>query len=396
MAAAVLRDFNLKVSFGQCRNAKKIAMDEIEGSLVAHYEKLRSYGLELLRTNPGSTVKLDVDIMPDSTVHFSKMYICLKAVKDGWIEGCRRVIGVDGCFLQGLCRGEVVLAVGRDANNQMYPLAWAVVPVENKANWKWFLDLLLEDIDMGQGRGLTIISDQHKGLIEAVKERVPECEHRQCARHVYANFKKKFSGAEYRKLFWEDSGSDAIENGVSESFNAAIVEARKKPIIAMLEDIKVWLNEVYAVDLHKRTCGCRSWKLTGHNKRKCPLKQLNAVDDSDLFDYHELFEGEGQGQGQGQGEGQGQDHEEAEEVRVDLEDEVGGDSGKEVEGDSEDDLEMEVEQLVDEEVVNHHVVAPTLKRRKCGPSQRNIKLRLRRKVVTKDDTGGSLENPVTL
>ncbi|CAI9266627.1 unnamed protein product [Lactuca saligna] len=171
MAAAVLRDFNLKVSFGQCRNAKKFAMDEIEGSLVAHYEKLRSYGLELLRTNPGSTVKLDVDIMPDSIVHFSKI-------------------------------GEVVSAVGRDANNQMYPLARAVVPVENKANWKWFLDLLLEDIDMGQSRGLTIISDQHKGLIEAVKERVPECEHRQCVRHVYANFKKKFSGAEYRKLFW--------------------------------------------------------------------------------------------------------------------------------------------------------------------------------------------------
>ena len=86
----------------------KIAMDEIQGSLVAHYEKLRSYGLELLRTNPGSIVKLDVDIMLDSIDHFSKMYICLKVVKDGWIEGCKRVIGVDGCFLKGLCRGEVL------------------------------------------------------------------------------------------------------------------------------------------------------------------------------------------------------------------------------------------------------------------------------------------------
>nr|KAJ0207539.1 hypothetical protein LSAT_V11C500297880 [Lactuca sativa] len=91
---------------------KKIAMDEIEGSLVAHYEKLGSYGLELLRTNPVSTVKLDMDIMLDSTIHFSKMYICLKVVKDGWIEGCKRVIGVDGCFLKGLCRGEI-MAVDR-------------------------------------------------------------------------------------------------------------------------------------------------------------------------------------------------------------------------------------------------------------------------------------------
>nr|KAJ0195590.1 hypothetical protein LSAT_V11C700345460 [Lactuca sativa] len=328
MAATVLRDFNLKVSFGQCRNAKKFAMDEIEGSFMAHYEKLRSYGLELLRTNPGSTVKLDVDIMPDST---------------------------------GLCRGEVLSAVGRDANNQMYPLAWAVVPVENKANWKGFLDLLLEDIDMGQGRGLTIISDQHKGLIEAVKERVSKCEHRQCARHVYASIKKKFSGAEYKKLFWENSGSDVIENGVSESFNAAIVEARKKPIITMLEDIRVYVME--RMFTHKR-------KGLKWNLKICPSIRRKIEDMKKIQRSWQL-----------------------------TEEEVGGDSEKEVGGDSEDDLEVEVEQVVDEEVLNpgkQHVVAQTLKRRMCGPSHRNRKLRLRRKVVTKDDTGGSLENPLTL
>ena len=38
----------------------------------------------------------------------------------------------------------------------------AVVAVENKETWKWFLDLLLDDIEMGIGHGLTLISDQHK------------------------------------------------------------------------------------------------------------------------------------------------------------------------------------------------------------------------------------------
>ncbi|CAI9271631.1 unnamed protein product [Lactuca saligna] len=87
-----------------------------------------------------------------------------------------------------------ILAMGRDANNHIFPIAWAVVEVENKETWKWFLDLLLDDIEMGIGHGLTLISDQHKGLIEAVKERVPAAEHRQCARHIYANFKKRFKG----------------------------------------------------------------------------------------------------------------------------------------------------------------------------------------------------------
>ncbi|CAI9286925.1 unnamed protein product [Lactuca saligna] len=178
--------FNVKVSVGQCRNAKKFGLNEIEGSLSTHYEKLWSYEAEILRANPGSTVKIGTDTMPDSTVYFSRMYVCIKGVKDGWVEGCKRVIGVDGCFLK-------------------------VVAVENKETRKWFLNLLLKDINMGNGVGLTLLSDQHKGLIEAVKERVPDVEHRQCARHIYANFKKKFTGAEYRKLFWRAAKATTVQ-----------------------------------------------------------------------------------------------------------------------------------------------------------------------------------------
>ncbi|CAH1432725.1 unnamed protein product [Lactuca virosa] len=82
---------------------------------------------------------------------------------------------------------------------------------------------------------------------------------------------------------------------------------------------------------------------------------------------------------------------------------VGGDSEEEVRGDSEGEVggdEHMVDLEVDDEQVmnlgNQHVVTPTLKSIKCGPSQMNTKLRLRRKVVTKDDTGGSLENPLTI
>nr|KAJ0190313.1 hypothetical protein LSAT_V11C800418530 [Lactuca sativa] len=236
MKALVKTNFGLNVSVGQCRNARRFVLDEIEGSLVGHYEKLWNYGAELLRANPGSTVQIDVDIMPDSIVYFLKMYVCLKGVKDGWIEGCRRVIDIDGCFLKGICRCEVLAAVGRDSNNQIYPLAWAVVVVENKQIWKWFLDLLLDDIELGDGTGLTIISDQHKGLVEAVKERTPGSEHRQCARHIYANFKKSLRVLSLRGFFGllrkiqahgvghflEDRCCDAVENGISESFNSAI------------------------------------------------------------------------------------------------------------------------------------------------------------------------------
>ncbi|CAI9297880.1 unnamed protein product [Lactuca saligna] len=179
-------------------------------------------------------------------------------------------------------RGQLLAAMGRDANNHIFPIAWVVVAVENKETWKWFLDLLLYDIEMGIGHGF----DGFLGLVKAVKERVPAAEHRQCARHIYANFKKRFKGEQYRKLFWAaaastnqpkfeaemnsiktidpfayehlmerdpkswcraffkvDRACDAYENGILESFNSVIDLARKRPLLTMLEEIQIYAME---------------------------------------------------------------------------------------------------------------------------------------------------------
>ncbi|CAI9259177.1 unnamed protein product [Lactuca saligna] len=58
----------------------------------------------------------------------------------------------------------------RDGNNHIYPIDWAIVCVENKDNWKWFLENLQEDMHLEGGFGRTLMSDQHKGIIEVVKD----------------------------------------------------------------------------------------------------------------------------------------------------------------------------------------------------------------------------------
>ena len=116
------------------------------------------------------------------------MYICLDAVRRGWLQGCRPVIGLNGCFLKSYCKGELLTVVGRDGNNQMFPIAWAVVEVENKTSWSWFIELLLDDLGVNsQGNGWTVITDQQKGLVPAIHELLPYAEHRCCARHIYSN-----------------------------------------------------------------------------------------------------------------------------------------------------------------------------------------------------------------
>lgn len=75
MKDGISKKFYMNVSVGQCKNAKKYAWTDIEGCLKDHYEKLWDYGEEIMRTNSGSTVKLNVDIMPDSSIVFSKYYV---------------------------------------------------------------------------------------------------------------------------------------------------------------------------------------------------------------------------------------------------------------------------------------------------------------------------------
>lgn len=45
-----------------------------------------------------------------------------------------------------------MVAVCKDGNNQMLPIAYAVVEVENKFTWAWFLTLLKDDLDLGEGK----------------------------------------------------------------------------------------------------------------------------------------------------------------------------------------------------------------------------------------------------
>lgn len=46
-----------------------------------------------------------------------------------------------------------------------------------------------------------------------------------------------------RAFFEMDRGTATFENGISETFNGRILSARGKPIITMLEDIRIYLMQ---------------------------------------------------------------------------------------------------------------------------------------------------------
>ncbi|GJX31821.1 hypothetical protein Tco_0241676 [Tanacetum coccineum] len=199
----------------------------------------------------GTLIHLHVDELDNGKIHFKRIYVCFKAMIEGWSAGCRKVIGLDGCFLKGTC--------------------WSVETIDN---WEWFLACLCEDLRLDSGASLTVISDGHKGLMESVKNLFATMQSIGMLQAIiYANFKKKWNGLHFKSLFWlaatttiqhtfyskmnlignidpeakqwlvdrnpnswcraffkMDRGCAAYENGISESYHNAIRIARENPI----------------------------------------------------------------------------------------------------------------------------------------------------------------------
>ncbi|CAM0943038.1 unnamed protein product [Alopecurus aequalis] len=213
MKATMLQDMFADVSTSKCKHAKKIVMDKLMAGMKEEYTRVFDYQLELLRSNPGSTVAVCLDPKIRDQHVFQSFYVCFNALKLGFKAGCRKVIGLDGCLFKGAVKGELSCAIARDANNQMYQVAWAVVEQETNESWKWFIGLLIKDLDINNnGAGWVFISDQQKGLINGMRDYLPNAEQRICARHTYANWRKKYMAHEWQKKFglWQKHPTSKI------------------------------------------------------------------------------------------------------------------------------------------------------------------------------------------
>ncbi|GKV12552.1 hypothetical protein SLEP1_g23679 [Rubroshorea leprosula] len=151
------------VSRDKCKLAKERIMKELKETQTKEFAQLRGYAEELLRLSPQSNVQIDSEppTTPEGKPMFKGIYVCLEGCRKGFLLGCRPVIGVDACFLKGMFKGTLLAAVARDGNNQMFPIAWAVVDSESTSSWRFFFRCLADDLSNHTGRDLTFISDQH-------------------------------------------------------------------------------------------------------------------------------------------------------------------------------------------------------------------------------------------
>ncbi|GKU89134.1 hypothetical protein SLEP1_g3316 [Rubroshorea leprosula] len=242
-------EIKVNITLDKAEKAEKHVMTQLEGSYVDEYKYLKSYAKILSDSHPENTVVVTaIETSSSDARTFHRMYVCLHSLKQGWKDGCRRLFGVDGYFLKGICKGILLFAVGKDGNNQMFPIAWVVVESECLKSWQWFFELLKTNLDLGTGAGVTVMSDEH------------QAEHRHCARHIYCNWAKLgHRGDEMKICFWncakatfqddfidklESQGCGVQPNGVNE------FEVNDG-------------GDQHVVKFDEKTCTCRYWQLSG-------------------------------------------------------------------------------------------------------------------------------------
>uniref|UniRef100_A0A2N9EWJ4 SWIM-type domain-containing protein n=1 Tax=Fagus sylvatica TaxID=28930 RepID=A0A2N9EWJ4_FAGSY len=136
---------------------------------------------------------------------------------------CRPVVSIDATHLYGKYEGKLMIAMATDANNGIYPLAFAVTEKESKNTWRWFLRFLKKHVT--KNREICIISDRHKGIMNAMKWSKLQplnAYHRFCIRHLVSNFNTRFHDKRLKNMIQR-----AGEHNQLRKFNATMDSIRQ-------------------------------------------------------------------------------------------------------------------------------------------------------------------------
>ncbi|XP_057740416.1 uncharacterized protein LOC130957588 [Arachis stenosperma] len=178
--AEVQSKFNYTISYRKAWLAKQQAMESIFGGWEASYEALPIWFEAMCHKEPSAVVHFEImpayqgdDLVPDICVMhriFWSYYPCIRAFRH-----CKPVVQVDGTHLYGKYKGFLLVAVSQDGNNNIVPIAFAIVEGETSDAWS--------AIDRSNGAWSP-----------------PRAFHMFCIQHIESNFLRKFKAPYLQKL----------------------------------------------------------------------------------------------------------------------------------------------------------------------------------------------------
>ncbi|KAL0544384.1 hypothetical protein IC582_019499 [Cucumis melo] len=242
------QDYGINMSYEKAWRARENAYERVRGSPEESYNLLRRYGEALKFTNPGTIFHMELE----DDRFFKYLFMAVGACVRGFLNCIRPVIVMDGTFLKNKYRGQLIVAVCLNGNNQIYPLAFGVVDRETDDSIQWFLEKLKGAI--GEVPNLGFVTDRKTcfakvaTLFYNASRTYRESTFVEAWRHLLAfpNGSGKYLNdvgiARWSRVHCPGRRYNMMTTNIAESMNSILKEPRDLPIASFLENVRALLQ----------------------------------------------------------------------------------------------------------------------------------------------------------
>ena len=136
--ASVIEKWGYEISYKKTLDGKPKALRHLFGDFSQSYTELPCLFLVIKQANLGCVViwKTFDTNMPNTEI-FQCVFWSFKPSIEGF-EHCRPILSIDGTHLYGKYKATLLISMGCDRNNQLFPLAFAITEGQNIDSWGWF------------------------------------------------------------------------------------------------------------------------------------------------------------------------------------------------------------------------------------------------------------------
>nr|CAE01805.2 OSJNBa0039K24.24 [Oryza sativa Japonica Group] len=205
--------FKYTISYAKAWRAKQKIIEMRYGTFEASYDNLPRLLATIAQRNNNTYYDLHTFTSVDDRTKsvLQRAFFSLGACINAFVH-CRPVLCIDGTFMTGKYRGQILTAIGCYGNNQVLPMAFAFVESENTESWYWFLERVHIAV-VRMRPNVCLIHDRHAGMLWAIDylqngwdekglpAKWPDVRSRWCMRHMGANFYKQFKNKHLMELF---------------------------------------------------------------------------------------------------------------------------------------------------------------------------------------------------
>ncbi|XP_071737034.1 uncharacterized protein [Rutidosis leptorrhynchoides] len=158
----IKEQYGVELNYFQAWRGKEIAKEQLQGSYKDAYGQLPFFCDQIMETNPGSLATFTTK--DDSSFH--RLFVSFNASICGFKRGCRPLLFLGSVPLKSKYQGTLLAATAPDGDDDVFPVAFAVVDTITDDNWLWFLQQLKAALT--NCHGLTFVADRENGLKESI------------------------------------------------------------------------------------------------------------------------------------------------------------------------------------------------------------------------------------